>query len=150
MRAATRQASSPSNPRAESLGEWLAEAEPIEEVESYALRFLSIDGFGQQVQGAPGKDRAPHGRRCELGAGTGQHAAGGCGPRRWEQRFSGRNAQGREHTLTEGWNQQAGIGEPFADAGTIFFRQAREIGGLGRAQKGFAPRPGLAKNRLRS
>jgi hypothetical protein len=87
----------------EGFGEWVAEAEAVKDVERYGFWVVGIDGLGEELQGTPSEDRAPHGGGGELRTGTGKDATGGGGPGSWEQGLDGRNPHGRAETLAEGW-----------------------------------------------
>ena len=123
--------------RGEELSEGLAQAQAVKELQRHAPGILRVDGFSQQLQHAPAEHRPPHRRRGQLRAGAGQHAAGGHGPRRREERFEGGDAHGRAQPFAEGRAQQAGVGGlGGAAAGK------RKIRLLRLAQEVLAARPG--------
>ena len=43
----------------EGLGEGLAEAEPVEQVEGYALRLFDVDGLGEELEGSTRRGWVP-------------------------------------------------------------------------------------------
>jgi hypothetical protein len=82
-------------------GEWFAETEAVEDVERYGFRVVWIDGLGEELQGAPCEQWAPHGGSGELGAGAGKDAAGSGGPGGWEHGFDCGEAHGGADTFAE-------------------------------------------------
>ena len=94
----------------EGLGERLAEAEAVEEVEGGLLRGLGVNGFGEQFKDAPAEQRTPNGSRGELRAGAGEHTTGSRGPGMGEGPLDDRHAHGGEETLAKDGGEERGAG----------------------------------------